>query len=184
LAEQRAIRARGELRERLARCNHVLFLCYGNINRSALAEQHLRQLAVPRLTISSCGFHVPDGRPLDPTMRALAKEASVDFPAWSSRTVSRELVASADLILAMEAGHLTRLRAEYPEVEGRAFLLSCVTSPGTIPLEIRDPFGGPPDVYQQCIAQVTSATAAIAEIKARTRRPERAPIRSSLISMP
>ena len=35
---------------------------------------------------------------------------------------------TADLIFAMEASHLVRLLREYPEAEGRAFLLSSVTN--------------------------------------------------------
>ena len=38
------IRANRQVIDLLKQSRHVLFLCYGNINRSALAEQHLRQL--------------------------------------------------------------------------------------------------------------------------------------------
>lgn len=156
--QQAAIRAHGVVANLLKNCKHILFLCYGNINRSALAEQHLRQLLGPRLQISSCGFHLPDQRPLDPMMRSLAKEFGVNFPAWSSRRIDRDLVDAADLILAMDVTHLVRLFAEYPETRGRAFLLSCVTQPKTIPLEIQDPFGRTPDEYRRCIREVTYAT--------------------------
>jgi protein-tyrosine-phosphatase/predicted ATP-grasp superfamily ATP-dependent carboligase len=159
--EQAGVRARGDVRNLLEGAGRVLFVCYGNINRSALAEQHLRQLLGPRVQISSCGFHTPDGRPLDPAMRSLAETSGIPFDAWSSRTISHELVANADLIFAMEAAHLVRLRSEYPEARGRSFLLSCVTEPKTIPLEIRDPHKRSPAVYQRCIREITFATTAI-----------------------
>jgi protein-tyrosine-phosphatase len=63
----------------------------------------------------------------------------------------------------MEARHLVRLSSEYPDSRGRAFLLSCVSKPGTIPLEIRDPAGRAPEAYRQCIQEITKATASIAE---------------------
>src|SRR5207249_3004902 len=37
--QQAAIRASGRVPTLLNSCRHILFLCYGNINRSALAEQ-------------------------------------------------------------------------------------------------------------------------------------------------
>jgi protein-tyrosine-phosphatase len=161
---QTRIRANGRVIDLLKQSRHVLFLCYGNINRSALAEQHLRQLLGSDAQISSCGFHLPERRPLDPMMNSLARDAGIDFPSWSSRRINTELVRTADLIFAMETSHLVRLLREYPEAQGRAFLLSSVTNPNTIPLEIRDPFGGSPDVYKRCIREVTYATKVMSEI--------------------
>ena len=161
---QSRIRSSGEVVNRVGRANHILFLCYGNINRSAVAEQHLRQMVGSKVQISSCGFHAEDGRPVDPTMKSMAMEYGVNFPSWSSRTISRELVDSADLILAMEVSHLVRLFREFPSAEGRAFLLSSVIPSKAIPLEISDPFGKTPDIYKECIREVTSATSAMSEV--------------------
>jgi len=168
--QQAAIRANGRVPSLLNTCRHILFLCYGNINRSALAEQYLRQLVGQKVKVSSCGFHGTDHRPLDATMRTLANEAGIYFGSWSSRTINRKMVSEADLIFAMETAHLVRLFSEYPESRGRAFLLSCVTRPNTIPLEIRDPFGGQPETYRRCIREVTYATTTISEILKRSRR--------------
>lgn len=161
--QQAAIRASGSLENLLKGCGHILFLCYGNINRSALAEQHLKGLVGPDVQVFSCGFHRTDRRPLDPMMRSLGNEYGISFGVWSSRTINRQLVSEADLIFAMETAHLVRLFAEYPESRGRAFLLSCVTRPNTIPLEIRDPHGGNPDAYRRCIREITYATTSISK---------------------
>jgi protein-tyrosine-phosphatase/predicted ATP-grasp superfamily ATP-dependent carboligase len=161
--QQARVRASGRILKTIDASKHILFLCYGNINRSALAEQHLRQIAGPRLQVSSCGFHVPSGRPLDSMMRTLSREHGIVFDRWSSKTISRDLVAKSDLIFVMEARHLVRLSSEYPDARARAFLLSCVSKPGTIPLEIRDPAGKTPEAYRQCIQEITKATSSIAE---------------------
>jgi protein-tyrosine-phosphatase len=160
---QEVIRARGEVPRLLSECKVVLFLCYGNINRSALAEQHLKQLLGPEAQVLSCGFHTPDCRPLDPKMRSLSGEFGIFFESWSSRTINRKLIARADFIFAMESAHLVRLFSEYPETRGRAFLLSTVTKPGTIPLEVRDPFRGTSEAYRRCIQEVTYATTIMSE---------------------
>ena len=140
----------------------ILFLCYGNINRSALAERYLKHLLDGDATISSCGFHAQDRRAADPLMAALVKEHGFSLEGWSSRAISREMVAQADVILAMEAKHLVRLYRDYPDAKGRAFLLSCVTPPGTMALEIRDPFGRSRSDYEQCWKEITQATSTLA----------------------
>ncbi len=160
---QAALRARGAVVPGLHKGTKVLFLCYGNINRSALAEQYLRRLLGDDVSVSSCGFHGIEGRPLDPNMQRVAGECGVTLEPWSSKAISRRLVAAADIILAMEAAHLVRLREEYPEVQGRSFLLSCVTRPGTIPLEVEDPYGKPDLAYKRCLEEIVLATTAVAE---------------------
>jgi protein-tyrosine-phosphatase len=161
--EQSRLRASGGVCHLLRKGTRVLFLCYGNINRSALAEQSLKTLLGGDCLVSSCGFHGADGRPLDPTMTQTATERGIILEPWSSKTISRRMVASADLILAMEASHLIRLRAEYPETRSRSFLLSCVTKPGTIPLEIEDPYGRDHNAYIRCVHEIVFAVTAMSE---------------------
>jgi protein-tyrosine-phosphatase len=168
---QELIRAKGDLLDRLNPSTRILFLCYGNINRSALAEQYLRQLGGTAAKVDSCGFHLQESRPIDPVMRRIAAEFGIRFSAWSSRHITRQLVAGADLIFAMEAQHLVRLFSEYPEARGRAFLLSCVTGPETIPLEIEDPFGKPADSYRRCVKEVMFAIEPISKKLMTTERP-------------
>jgi protein-tyrosine-phosphatase/predicted ATP-grasp superfamily ATP-dependent carboligase len=165
--QQQHIRARQDVQGLLNPSTRILFVCYGNINRSALAEQYLKQLLGSEAPVSSCGFHVPDGRPLDPTMRSLADAAGIRFGDWSSQTVSRKIVDDADIVFAMEARHIVRLVRAYPQARGRTFLLSCVTKPGTIPLEIEDPFGADAGIYNRCIQHITFATKIIHERLAR-----------------
>lgn len=162
--EQRARRRDGSVRALIPEAKQILVVCYGNINRSALAERHLQALLPELDHVSSCGFHVPDGRPADPEMCRLAERHGIDLSEWSSSTIDLARVESADVILAMEAKHLVRLREEYPSARDRAFLLSCVTEAEDVPLEIRDPFGRHDEDYQRCIAQVTAATRALAEL--------------------
>ena len=162
--QQEKIRYEGTAVRVVRGAKRILFLCYGNINRSALAEQHLKHLLSSNVTISSCGFHPQDKQPADPNMAALVKKHGLSLEDWSSRVIAREMVTQADVILAMEAKHLVRLYMEYPEVKGRAFLLSCVTPSGTIPLEIRDPFGQSRADYENCFNDVTQATSTLAVV--------------------
>lgn len=158
------LRKRGDARAELAKARSVLFLCYGNINRSSLAHLHLASMmdgSGPKLT--SAGFHDKEGRPADPRMVDVAADAGLDLSRWSSNTLTQAMVDEADLILAMEIRHLERLEREYPSSIGKAYLLSAVTTNDDVPLEIDDPYGGDRDTYRSIFGQVTNATTAIAD---------------------
>lgn len=150
-ARQRSVAAAGAPQR-------VLFLCYGNINRSALAQAHAdaRGLAAGWRT-DSAGFHTPAGRPADPVMVETAAAAGVDLGAWRSHTLSREQVERADLILAMELTHLDRLAREHPQARGKAFLLGAPLADEAGRAEIPDPYGQPRATYQRVCDQVRHA---------------------------
>lgn len=142
--------------QRLPQARQVLFLCYGNINRSALAHAHAQQHHdAAQWRFSSAGFHAQEGRPADPVMVDAAAAAGVRLQPWSSRRVTAAMVDEADLILAMEAAHLDRLYAEHPRAKGKAFLLGALQPAGSP--EIPDPYGATPDTYQRVCRQVRSA---------------------------
>ncbi len=159
---QRALRARGLPLPVIQQARSVLFLCYGNINRSALAERYLRPLLGDGYTVMSCGLHRYAQRAADPQMVAVARDSGVDLDNWSSRTINAELVRAADVIFAMEAVHLSRLFAGYPETRDRAFLLGSLNATPDGPLEIQDPFGKPRAAYERCLREVVAATSTLA----------------------
>lgn len=139
-AERRAARPGGAARKQLASAHSVLFLCYGNINRSALAHAYAEMQFPARFSISSAGFHAESGRPADPPMVKVAGERGVALDTWSSTTLDRALVEKADIILAMEVAHLDRLFTEFPEAKGKAFLLGAPIASRVEEVEIGDPY--------------------------------------------
>ena len=161
---QRRFRAAGTAVQAARTARRVLFLCQGNINRSAVAERHLAHLLGNKVSISSCGFHAQEGRTADPNMAAVTGEYGVALENWSSRTITPDLVDAADIIFAMETRHLLQLQRLFPRAKSRAFLLSCVTPTGTVPLEIRDPFHKPRSEYEACLRNIVQATSSLAAI--------------------
>lgn len=148
-----AQRAQSQLAPKAAQ---VLFLCYGNINRSALAHAHAQQcLSDSGRHFSSAGFHAADGRPADPLMVDTAARHGIRLEDWRSRRLTSAQVAASDLILAMETTHLDRLLLEHPSARGKAFLLGALRSASSA--EIADPYGAEPDTYLRVCQQVRSA---------------------------
>jgi predicted ATP-grasp superfamily ATP-dependent carboligase/protein-tyrosine-phosphatase len=163
-ARARKTRSGGAALRRLEGAKQVIFICYGNINRSALADHHLRSILSQRPgmpAVKSAGFHEEVNRPADPSMVRVAKEHGLDLSRSRSRLLNRTMVEEADLIFAMEMKHLDRIFAAFPEAKSKTYLLSAVTTDVEIPLEIADPYGQAPADYAACYDQVTACTTAI-----------------------
>jgi low molecular weight protein-tyrosine phosphatase len=83
----------------------ILFVCTGNLCRSALAEWYLRGRVGRAVEVASAGVHAPPGYPMDPpTAQALA-ELGGDGTGHVSRRLVPEYVRAADLVLGAAAGH-------------------------------------------------------------------------------
>ncbi|WP_186301391.1 arsenate reductase/protein-tyrosine-phosphatase family protein [Denitromonas halophila] len=131
----------------------VLFLCYGNINRSALAHAYAAQRLGRDVKLMSAGFHAQGDRPADPVMVETAAAQGIDLSGWKSKSVDATMVASADLVLAMELPHIDRLLKQYPDAADKTFLLRGASAIGN-DVEIIDPYGLSPDIYQTVCRQV------------------------------
>jgi protein-tyrosine-phosphatase/predicted ATP-grasp superfamily ATP-dependent carboligase len=156
-SECRAGQSGGIGRRHLAQAHRVLFLCYGNINRSALAHAYAESRHAGRFEFVSAGFHVPGGRPADPVMVEVAAGQGIDLARWRSCALSESMVREADLILAMEVAHLDRLLVDHPTARGKAFLLGASTATGRHDAEVRDPYGQPRNTYDRVCQQVIAA---------------------------
>jgi protein-tyrosine-phosphatase len=152
--------------QRLKNAREVLFLCYGNINRSVLAARHLQsQLPLQaRLRVTSAGFHHEEGRPADPSMVLEAAKHGLSLEASSSRRITAEMLARADVVLAMEIKHLLLMREQFPEAAPKVYLISCAApADAEVPLEIADPYGNDAAAFARCYREITACTEAIAK---------------------
>ena len=105
--------------------NNILVICIGNICRSPTAEYLLKDRLAdkPGVTVASAGLGALVDKPADPTALALMQEHGIDASSHRARQVTEDMLAAADLVLAMEPKHLDRLYQMAPQIRGRAFLL-------------------------------------------------------------
>ncbi|MCI0402560.1 MAG: hypothetical protein L0212_03450, partial [Acidobacteria bacterium] len=76
----------------------LLFLCYGNICRSPVAEALARQ-ALPQAEVASAGFFEPTGRRTPPHIHDACRSLGLSLPPGSSKRVTAEMVRAFDLIV-------------------------------------------------------------------------------------
>tara|TARA_R110002110_G_scaffold91264_1_gene237376 strand:+ start:27608 stop:29341 length:1734 start_codon:yes stop_codon:yes gene_type:complete len=149
-----------KIEEAAASSRRILYLCYGNINRSAAAHALSEsEIEAGRLEFKSAGFHKMEGRPPDPRMTRIAHQHGVDMQAMRSSIVTPELVDWADLIFVMEAAQIATLEQISTNAKGKTYLLGGLCKGGAI--EIPDPYNKHETVYrsvydtiEQCITQL------------------------------
>jgi protein-tyrosine-phosphatase len=93
---------------------HVLFVCYGNICRSPLAEAIARQKADERgfsATFESAGVGALDDGCATPEAEQVAGEHGLSLSAFGSRRLDSKILGRADLVLTMTADQLEHVRS-------------------------------------------------------------------------
>jgi protein-tyrosine phosphatase len=141
-----------------------LFVCKGNICRSPFAEQIARKIAekenYKNMTFFSAGLEVknPDSPPEE------AKRAAENFGIFlnhhSSRKLTRNMLNSFDVILAMDTKHFKALRKSFPEFQNKIFLLSLFdqysvkTNGSFYRYNIFDPYGKSLEHFHICFQRI------------------------------
>lgn len=139
----------------------ILFVCTANRFRSPIAALYFAREVVRRgddkyISVSSAGTWSTTGMPAMPKAVKLAKEFDLNLSYHRSRVVSEDILSISDLILVMESGHKEAITHEFPDTQGRVFLLT--EAVGKIPADIPDPYGEkqapPKDVFDEIIEMI------------------------------
>jgi protein-tyrosine phosphatase len=104
--------------------HRILIVCIGNICRSPTAEFLFRRAFAGRgIECGSAGLGALVDKPMDPLAQALLAEHGMDGSAHRARQLTPALLREADLVLAMEQGHIASMRRLAPEASGKVMLL-------------------------------------------------------------
>jgi len=138
---------------------NLLFVCSGNTCRSPMAEGLARkwiadrlgiapeQLADRGITVASSGSSAMDGMPATEAAVRVCRAMGVSIDRHRSRSLTPDLVRTADHIFTMTESHRRAVLSIQPEAVGRARLLT----PGS---DIDDPMGGTAEEYEACARRI------------------------------
>jgi protein-tyrosine-phosphatase len=126
----------------------VLFVCTGNICRSPMAVAIAAAAAFDcRIDVRavSAGTAALEGHPAHATARDAMEEFGLTLDSHVARQITRELVGSATLVVAVTARHRDDLRRFFPRHTAKIVSFDDVTGLG----DLDDPFGGGPPEFRR-----------------------------------
>ena len=137
----------------------VLFVCHGNIMRSAAAagflRNELRAAGITNVRVSSAGTHAHDGRPADVRAQEAAKQLGLSLHDHSATRLTPRLVAEHDVIFAMDELNYVNIAIAFPAAQRKLLLLGGINASGTYRAhEIADPYMTSPSEVNATIVQI------------------------------
>lgn len=123
--------------------SYIVFVCKGNVCRSAFAEQRLKRLLpLSNVKIDSCGLDVDQGSFPPEESVAVASEFSCNLAKRQAKSLNDCSIDKADLILLMEYWQYRRLVNLYPHKRSEMILLRTLSPfPYSLLCNIDDPYG-------------------------------------------
>lgn len=126
--------------------DNILIICVGNICRSPTAEVLLKHLlGDTKKIIHSAGLGALVGKDIEPTALEILKEHGINPAQHAARQLTSSMLAEADLILAMEKGHVNQISNFAPQARGKSFLLGKWNNN----IEIPDPYRKPKAAFAE-----------------------------------
>jgi protein-tyrosine phosphatase len=141
----------------------VLVVCSGNICRSPMVAEYLRDRAarsgLSHLVVDSAGtLGIWNAGASAEAVQAL-REIGLDLSSHRSKGLAETDLRTADLVLAMDREHLALLASAFPDERAPRYLLRAFEAgPDPIPNEeapdLEDPIGAPIEVYRERLRTV------------------------------
>ena len=140
----------------------IMFICTGNICRSAMAQWLLKQKLdnkeIKNVEVYSCGVYAQDGDiPTWEAKRVMMDEYSIDMSKHRATNIVNSNIKEMDLILCATSRHKRDVLRIYPELEGKVFTMKEYVGYDREyhdKIDIKDPWGYDIETYRSCIAEI------------------------------
>ena len=137
----------------------VVFVCWGNICRSPMAERVARGMAAERgldVEADSVGISSEEsGNPIDRRAAAVLREAGYSVDGHRARRVTADDLASADLVVVAERFHIGRLEQLCPDANYA--LINDFNPAMPKGQDLDDPWYGPASGFRSTLADIEAA---------------------------
>ena len=140
---------------------NIMFVCTGNICRSAMAHwlllAKLKKLNREDIKVYSCGIYAENGD--TPTKEAvnIMKQYNIDLTQHRAVNIRNSNIREMDLILCATNGHKMSVLGLYPELEGKVYTIKEYVGYNREyhkKIDLDDPWGYGEDVYRFCASEI------------------------------
>jgi protein-tyrosine-phosphatase len=136
-----------------------IFVCHGNIMRSAMAEFFMRQTLQEmgleqEVHVTSAGLHACAGREAHIWAQEASADLGISLAEHRAKPLTQKMVDEADCILAMDFRNKAELLALYPESREKIYMLSAYSEGSRRYREIPDPYLGDLETTRSCARQL------------------------------
>ncbi len=135
----------------------IMFICTGNICRSAMAHKMLEKRAKEEkkdIQVYSCGIFAENGD--IPTYEGIEamKEYGIDLSKHRATNIRNSNIKDMDVILCATSSHKNNVIAMYPELKGKVYTMKEYVGYPKNDIDIKDPWGYGIEVYRKCAKEL------------------------------
>lgn len=135
----------------------IMFICTGNICRSAMAHAMLEKIAKEQnknVQAYSCGIYAENGD--IPTNEAIEtmNEYGINLRNHRATNIRSSNIKDMDVILCATTSHKNSVINMYPELKEKVFTIKEYAGYPQNDLDIKDPWGYGIEVYKSCAKEI------------------------------
>lgn len=139
--------------------NRLVFICHGNIMRSAFATAVARERhAAVAERVVGAGTHATAGRAAQDSALRVSRDLGVPLDAHTASPLAAVAPSAGDVLVCMDAVNEANVLAAYPALAARVFRVGDVAAGDvTAPIalrEVRDPYGQGDDATRAAFGTV------------------------------
>ena len=138
----------------------VMFVCTGNICRSAMAEGILKKLVKENnlnIEVCSCGVYAGDGDYASFNAIEAAKYYDVDISNHKATNIRNSQIEEMDIILCATNSHKNVVISMYPNLMNKVYTMkeyAGLDKDGK-DMDVKDPWGYDMETYRRCIQEIS-----------------------------
>ncbi len=146
----------------------IMFICTGNICRSAMAEGMMKKIVKEEnieAQVYSCGIYAETGDYATYNAIEAVKEYEVDISLHRATNIRESQIEEMDLILCATISHKQSVLYLHPTLEGKVYTMKEYANldKNGQDLDIKDPWGYNENVYYHCALEIEECLKKIVE---------------------
>ena len=144
----------------------VMFVCTGNICRSAMAEAMMKNMVKKEnknIDIYSCGIFAEDGWNATDNAVEVMKEHNIDLSKHRATNIRSSNIKNMDIILCATTSHKNNVINMYPDLVDKTYTIKEYAGYPKNDLDINDPWGYDLSTYRACARKIEDCLEKIME---------------------